>query len=196
MGKASTAKRAVAREHIEYEIDMLEYCAVNLVPMPPPGPQRNLLLEGFALHARGLIQFLFPERKKRNRDDMAADHHVGNVAAWRAARGPYQSLSVGLRRVIRRVGSEVAHLSYERVGVTPKQKEWDVSALAAELRALIGLYRQHEVVRIRAQSMGSLTGTDSLHITTARLPRIDLRLDLKGVGATGPVGPLDIVKKI
>jgi hypothetical protein len=60
---------------IWHEIDMLEHCHKILRDSPPPAtdPCRNLLIEGFLLHFRNLIQFYSgnEHRHKRNKNDLS-----------------------------------------------------------------------------------------------------------------------------
>jgi hypothetical protein len=60
---------------IWYEIDMLEYCHKTLRDSPPPttDPSWNLLIEGFLLHFRNLIQFYGgnENRHRRHGNDLS-----------------------------------------------------------------------------------------------------------------------------
>ncbi len=60
---------------IWYEIDMLEHCYTTLRDAPPPvtDPNWNLLIEGFLLHFRNLIQFYAgnENRHKRHGNDLS-----------------------------------------------------------------------------------------------------------------------------
>jgi hypothetical protein len=76
---------------------------------------RNAQVESFAMHTRALIDFLYHPRKKPT-DAVATDY---TPPGWR----PPEKLS-SLKIVNTRVGTEIAHLSYKRVGITDEERQW------------------------------------------------------------------------
>src|SRR5688572_21299671 len=103
-----------ASEHLFYELWMLDSLARLLgLGAFGHGPVSNALLESFSIHARALLQFFFPMSPKS--DDVLAEDYFGGTAAWEAVRGAEPA---ALNQVNRRVGKEVAHLTYARLGLS------------------------------------------------------------------------------
>lgn len=97
-----------------------------------PGPATNAFLESFTIHTRALLQFLFPKDAKP--DDVLAEDYFENPDDWFQLRG---ELPEPLTIVNRRVGKEIAHLTYARLDVTPETKGWNIPVIwAALLRVL------------------------------------------------------------
>ena len=163
MAKPKTDKSpfelASARAHVNYERDMLKFCAEMLSAGVDDANRRNALLESFAIHARALTYFLFTSDGDRNLDDdMVAEQFVAIPVKWHAARGGEPSV---LRMVDWRVGKEVAHLTYERLSVGPISKAWDTAAISAELLRLMELFDSH-------------SKPETLANPEATLPRIEM----------------------
>lgn len=72
---------------------------------------RNALVEAFAVHARGLSDFLF---RAPRQDDAAAEQFFA-PGEWAALRG--EEISPQLRAVRERTNKEIAHLTYSRLNV-------------------------------------------------------------------------------
>ena len=79
----------------------------------------NALLEAFTIHIRVLLSFLY-EHKKRP-DDVVAEDFFPKEKDWLEYR---PEMPISLKNVNRRVGKEVAHLTYFRLKVTPDTKPW------------------------------------------------------------------------
>lgn len=98
----------------------------------------NALLESFTIHARALQEFLYAERAQP--DDVIAEDFFVSPNVWRDARSEPPSV---LEWVRRRVGKEVAHLTYARLVVTPEEKPWPFLEIAqaydAAVQKFIGL---------------------------------------------------------
>src|SRR5688500_12739299 len=97
MAKPKTNKSpfelASARVHVNYERDMLKFCADMLSAGVDDANRRNALLESFAIHARSLLYFLFTSDAGRKLDDdMVAEQFVADPAQWAAARGGLSSV--------------------------------------------------------------------------------------------------------
>jgi hypothetical protein len=109
------------REHGKRDLDFLDM------------PTRNAQVESFAVHARALTDFLYDVKRMKPTDALAIDY-VPN--GWTPPARP-----AILDTVKPRVGSEIAHLSYKRVGMTDDERQWEYvsvwNALAAVLRAFV-----------------------------------------------------------
>jgi hypothetical protein len=128
-----------ASEHLHYEWDMLNYVAQAMVMnFAGSGVLNNAMLESFAVHVRGLIFFLFPEKAKR--DDVLATHFVSDAAAFETARGVKSEI---LKKAQSRAGKEVAHLTYERLNVTAEAKPWPFGEIATEVNRVMKIFLQH-----------------------------------------------------
>src|SRR5260370_16018681 len=93
-----------SREHVSYELSMFYETAARLEHDPKVQDDwivRNALLEAFAIHARALAAFLFPDVIQPRRDDVTALNYVREPDAWAAARGP---LPAELKTLITRAG--------------------------------------------------------------------------------------------
>jgi hypothetical protein len=130
---------AITAEHLPYEIEMLYHTAVRLfaagVPTVPDAVTRCALLESFALHLRVLVDFLWNDRRGQPEDALAGDFFPDGE--WRALRPPKPS---SLTAAAKKAGMQVAHLSYNRIPLTPDQKGWRGSLLcdiAPALRAFV-----------------------------------------------------------
>jgi hypothetical protein len=95
---------------------------------------RNALIESFAVHARNVIDFLYPN-KPQHTDVIAADFYA--PGAWAAHR---PGISTTLTAARRRAHKEIAHLTTERIAGNPPEKDWDFAGLTAELRPLMQLF--------------------------------------------------------
>jgi hypothetical protein len=122
-----------SKDHLVYEIQMFFHCAVllkdscsQLVISPFV---RNLLLEGFAIHLRGLMDFLSANPK--DKDDVLADDYIGTVG-WKK---PTWSPAANKART--RVNKEVGHLTASRKHKGDPAKGWDseISLLIPEVLA-------------------------------------------------------------
>jgi hypothetical protein len=126
-----------ASSHVWYEIWMaLSVAQVLSSPLFGPGVCTNASLESFTLHARTLVGFFFGG--KTNPADMVASDFFDEPRKWQRLRGKKDPV---LMLVGPRVGKEIAHLSYDRLGVTPEAKAWDVPAIAKAIRSLADTFR-------------------------------------------------------
>jgi hypothetical protein len=121
--------RAFTEEHLLYEVGMLADLTKRLQEVWAHDhaagkcdlewldlQTRNALVEAFAMHARGLLDFFYATPPVRE-DDALAQHFV--QGEWKP---PQQTEA--LRGVKKRVNKEVAHLTYHRLLVTDAAKEW------------------------------------------------------------------------
>lgn len=115
------------------------------------GTIQNVLVEGFVLHARCLIEFLYYDP---NKTYIRAADYFDRPVTWETARGPKTPL---VRDTEARASALAVHVSVRRLELLADQdKSWDVVAIAQELGALsarfLGLApaeRIHAEVRAR-----------------------------------------------
>jgi hypothetical protein len=112
-----------ASKHLWYEWTMLVELAKLLRSDKLPDVTGNAYLESFAIHARALHDFLYPDAASVSTDVLARDYLMSDD--WGGKRPTY-----GLKY---RVNKEVAHLTYNRLEVTPEAKLWPVQELAKTL---------------------------------------------------------------
>src|SRR5688572_13729148 len=79
---------------------------------------KNALLESFTIHIRALLAFLYDDQPHRN--DVIADDFVSD---WSSQRPP---MPKALEKAHRRVGKEIAHLTYDRLSLTQEAKRWQI----------------------------------------------------------------------
>jgi hypothetical protein len=131
-----------SEEHLWYELDMAFGVGKYLSGQarasgPTPGDARrvaNLLVEGFAIHVRNLIDFLYPNHLRAT-DVVAADFCP--PGAWEKA-GP--TISAALSNARTRANKELAHLTTERISGAALEKTWDAVALLTEIVPLLKLW--------------------------------------------------------
>ncbi len=92
------------------------------------GALNNAVLESFTLHARALLDFLYTEKPQA--DDEIAEDYFDDPLQWPNAR-PEETES--LKMIHKRVGKEVAHLTYARLDITPEAKQWPFVQIAYEI---------------------------------------------------------------
>jgi hypothetical protein len=135
--KARTREELIeAANHLHYEIWMFKSLARAL----GTGAFRNsvinnALLESFTVHARILLDFLFADKPKE--DDVIAEDFFKDPDEWRIAR---RSKSETLQKVHKRVGKEVAHLTYARQKVTSQTKPWPFMEIAKDTSEVFSLF--------------------------------------------------------
>lgn len=84
------------------------------------GAINNAVLESFTLHARIMLDFLYATNKVQE-DDVIAEDYFDNPSQWKGVR---PSKTENLEIIHRRVGKEIAHLSYARLEITNEEKSW------------------------------------------------------------------------
>ena len=100
------------------------------------------LCESFAVHTRGLADFLFTFATSRHPDDAFAYHFFSNTESWKdlvGEPGPWTS-QVRRRRAkgqtsttVDRFGEQVGHLNFRLAPVSDYARGWPVMQLASEL---------------------------------------------------------------
>lgn len=117
-------------DHLFYEFLMF----INTVEEMQSGkyPQgttvSNVLIEAFTIHIRILLDFLYGNKKKS--DDVIAGDFFPNEKEWLKNR---PEMPINLTNVKKRVGKEVAHLTYSRLKVTPDTKSWPFVDIAKDM---------------------------------------------------------------
>jgi hypothetical protein len=95
----------------------------------------NALLESFIIHVRVLIDFLYAEQPRA--DDVVAADYFYPSDEWDKLR-PLQSETLKKARI--RTHKELAHLTYERLNVTPETKPWAFSEIANEIQKVMRIF--------------------------------------------------------
>ncbi len=128
-------------EHVFYEIDMFfwlaKLCGSSSLRLASPSAAdtmrlNNVLIEGFVVHLRNVIDFLYLEKPKPT-DVVAADFFPTGV--WNSLRPVSSSLEAARTRA----NKEIAHLTTDRMAGSPPAKRWDFQGLANELEPLLRL---------------------------------------------------------
>lgn len=125
-----------ASEHLHYEVWMFLTLARALsTGVFGEGPVNNAALESFTVHARVLLEFFFGDKPRP--DDVVADDFLGGQGKWSELRGDLPTILADLRD---RVGTEVAHLTYARLVVTPETKGWRFVEIAQAFEGVVGRF--------------------------------------------------------
>jgi len=132
-----------------YEIEMLGLAAIILARSTSSVDEwenprssfelstvNNALLESFTVHARALVGVFYPADDPINDDVLAADF-LDDPTAWATGR---PGLTPVLTEVRRRVGKEIAHLTYTRLEVTAETKQWRFLEIAFDLLKVVNVF--------------------------------------------------------
>lgn len=99
------------------------------------GVLNNAALESFTLHARTLLDFLYADKPQA--DDVIAEDYFDVPAQWLTIR-PTKTETLGA--IHKRVGKEVAHLTYVRLGVTAEAKQWPFGQIAHDINIALNAF--------------------------------------------------------
>ena len=130
-----------SNEHVFYEIDHFFWLAQTLgsesLVVGAPSIQdrqrlNNILIEGFVIHFRNVIDFLYV--KPKSTDVVAEDFFSQND--WQKIR---PALSGTLEDARTRANKEVAHLTVDRMTGAPPAKTWKFTQIANEVRPILSL---------------------------------------------------------
>lgn len=114
--------------HLLYELQMFRATALGLMSgLFPGGPLHDAVLEAFIIHGRNLLDFLYAENSRAS--DVVAEDFLDDPDQWLTVRGALPASLAGLRR---RANKEVAHLTYDRLSVTPGEK-WNFVDIVRDL---------------------------------------------------------------
>ena len=111
---------------VKYEWDMFEWLSHKIKRewQIADMPTRNMLLEGFLLHARILRDFFVGEPRG---DDVSARHFFDDESAWV---DKTKDLCPYTRKKKTRIDKKLAHLTYSRPILG---KEWDFGTISKEI---------------------------------------------------------------
>jgi hypothetical protein len=125
----SESELKLVLEHIMYERNMLISIANGLsIGIAGKSPINNALVESFAIHVRNLVDFLWPEKPKN--DHVIALDFFSDKNKWPDIRPEISNL---LKKSRIRAHKEIAHLSYDRINVTKREKAWQTIEIANEI---------------------------------------------------------------
>jgi hypothetical protein len=116
-----------SEEHLMYELNMLRWLA-DAIPNTPKGFQLSAYLESFAIHLRGLIDFLYTDPKDAKPDDVIAGDFFDAPGAWKPG-----VLSASLDAARTRANKEVGHITFKRKAGMDPSKPWPVGDLFNEI---------------------------------------------------------------
>lgn len=134
--KRSNEELQKSSDHLHYELWMLQVLALGMESgILGEGPLNNAVLEAFVVHARNLIYFLFATKAKQ--DHVIAADFFENADLWTKNR---PSKSAYLKKAEIRANKEIAHLSYERIKVTPETKPWEFNKLSNAINEVFGIF--------------------------------------------------------
>jgi hypothetical protein len=133
MGRVMRTKEELlaASIHLHYEYWMLISLA-NAMSTGIFGKERlnNALVESFTIHTRIILDFLYSEEPRN--DDVVAEDYI-DPGEWHKLR---TQKSLLLQGVHKRVGKEIAHLTYSRQQVTDEDKKWPFLQIANEINVV------------------------------------------------------------
>ena len=125
-----------ASEHLFYEYWMFNCLTQSMMSgIFGQGAINNAVLESFTLHARALLDFLYSEKPKA--DDVLADDYFDDPVQWSSVK-PEKTET--LKMVHTRVGKEIAHLTYARLDINTKAKQWQFAQIANDLNTVFGQF--------------------------------------------------------
>lgn len=114
--------KKMSYDHLSYEIEMFTSTIGRMARYQLDVLERNVMLESFLLHARCLFDFLYPSSDTRP-DDVIADDFFQDPSVFRGKIPTSLPIETYLKH---RTGKEIAHLTYDRLKVTPEKKVWQV----------------------------------------------------------------------
>jgi hypothetical protein len=124
-----------ALEHLYYEIDMLQGTMERLeTGSTEDRIFHNALVESFTIHARNLMHFLYPIGEKPS-DILAADFFEDEEYWLKNRPGAPKEFDTARARV----NKEIAHLTHDRLSVTPERKLWN-SVLGREILSIMTVF--------------------------------------------------------
>jgi len=113
---------------LHYEFWMLG-TAMNLLRHKRCKEDENVAIESFGIHARVLTDFLF--KMVGSDTDVLAIDFLDDVESWKK----YVSQHTEVYEYIqKRTGKEIAHLTTDRLNVTPDEKKWDCLKIYGQIK--------------------------------------------------------------
>lgn len=130
--KRSLKELREAKAHVSFELSGFMSAIIGIangLKQPPDFMTvplltvRQALIDSMAIHARTLIHFAYPDGQVHTDDVLAEDF----LPDWDAKRPLWPDALADVRS---RVATEVAHLSYRRIGLTEEEVlKWDLMGL-------------------------------------------------------------------
>ena len=137
--------------HLLYELQMFRATALGLMSgLFPGGPLHDAVLEAFIIHGRNLLDFLYAENSRAS--DVVAEDFLDDPDQWLTVRGALPASLAGLRR---RANKEVAHLTYDRLSVTPGEN-WNFVDIFRDLDLKFQVFRTLVPARCLAEDWSML----------------------------------------
>lgn len=128
--------KRIASEHLSYEIEMFTSTMGRLAIGGLDILQKNVMLESFLIHARCLFDFLYPSKVARN-NDVTVNDFFDHPSNFRKNIPCSLTIESYLKR---RTGKEIAHLTYDRLIVTPEKKIWQVSDIHNQIVDVLEIF--------------------------------------------------------
>jgi hypothetical protein len=126
-----------AYTHLQYEFRMLKGSAFRLRTITPNNsPESHAIFESFVIHSRNLLYFLY-SNNPRDTDIIAEDFIP--ASRWRAERPQESSV---LKRAHERASKEVAHLTWNRLGIDYKTADWPITEIAKDIIAAYDMFAE------------------------------------------------------
>lgn len=169
MNRSPEQLRRWAHEHLVYEAGMLMHVVRRVADRGLSDQDRNAFVESFAIHVRCLRDFLWSHKRGRPGDALASDFCASGV--WEQAR---PALPDAVRRIEgsrNRIGREIVHLTYQRLGIGAEAKARDMSELLDEIADALAHFAQTAEPRLLTEeSRQFLISMPSALRGHARLP--------------------------
>ena len=96
------------------------------------------VLESFLVHLRNLLDFFYSEPKRAS--DCSAGDYLPDVAAWRQE--IEEHLLSPTNEILRRIHKDLAHLTYDRIGKEPEDRQWEVTRIALAVVRVMTAFRR------------------------------------------------------
>lgn len=116
-----------SEEHLMYELNILQWL-VDEIPKTKKGFQLSAYIDDFAVHLRGLTDFLYSTQATARPDDLVAPDFFDTPASWTPGTVPAK-----LEEARTRMNKEVGHITYKRKTGMDPAKPWPVSELFNEI---------------------------------------------------------------
>jgi hypothetical protein len=141
-----------------------------------------------AIHLRCLRDFLWGTRRSNQPEDAFAIDFC-DPGVWEQARPALPTPLVAIEGERKRIGREIAHLTYHRLDIKAETKPWDLSGLLRVIAEALG--RFSEVAKPERLAEGT---REALALMPPDVRGVVTR-DFGGVsGATQVAGPIQVTK--
>lgn len=128
--------KKMSYEHLSYEIEMFTATIGRISRGGLDVVEKNVMLESFLIHARCLFDFLYPSKETRS-NDVIADDYFSDSTEFRKKLPSSLPIESYLKR---RTGKEVAHLTYDRLKITPEEKVWQISDVHNQIVSALEIF--------------------------------------------------------